>query len=137
VELGLKFRSDVAGTIKGVRFYKSAANTGVHTGSLWTAAGTLLGTVTFTNETASGWQEAQFASPIPINPNVTYVVSYHTNSGHYSASGGYFNSAGFDNGTLHALSTTAAGGNGVYIYGVSSFPVSSFNGANYWVDVVF
>ena len=36
VELGVKFRSDVAGTISGIRFYKATANTGTHVGSLWT-----------------------------------------------------------------------------------------------------
>ena len=39
VELGVKFRSDVAGTVNGIRFYKAAANTGTHVGSLWTASG--------------------------------------------------------------------------------------------------
>ena len=28
VEVGMKFRADVNGTVTGVRFYKSAANTG-------------------------------------------------------------------------------------------------------------
>ena len=36
-ELGVKFTSDVNGLIKGIRFYKGAANTGTHIGSLWTA----------------------------------------------------------------------------------------------------
>src|SRR5262245_13251921 len=58
VELGVKFRSDVAGTITGIRFYKYAQNTGTHVGNLWTSAGALLGTLTFANETASGWQTA-------------------------------------------------------------------------------
>ena len=39
VELGVKFTSDVAGTITGIRFYKSAANKGTHIGNLWTASG--------------------------------------------------------------------------------------------------
>ena len=42
VELGVKFQADAAGLITGVRFYKSAANTGVHIGNLWTSTGTLL-----------------------------------------------------------------------------------------------
>jgi len=29
------------------------------------------------------------------------------------------------------------GGNGVYKYGTSGFPTSSYNGSNYWVDVLF
>ena len=51
IELGLKFRSDVYGAVTGVRFYKSAANTGTHSGSLWTEAGQRLAQVTFQSET--------------------------------------------------------------------------------------
>ena len=36
IELGTKFRSDADGFVTGVRFYKIAANTGIHTGTLWT-----------------------------------------------------------------------------------------------------
>src|SRR5262249_32916549 len=61
VELGVKFQADVAGTITGIRFYKSAANTGTHLGNLWTTAGAKLGTGTFTGETAAGWQQMTFA----------------------------------------------------------------------------
>jgi hypothetical protein len=39
VELGVRFRSDNAGNIKGIRFYKGASNVGPHTGKLWTATG--------------------------------------------------------------------------------------------------
>ena len=49
-----------------------------------------------------------------------------------------FGSAGVDSGPLHALSNSAAGGNGVYRYSTSvAFPASTFNSNNYWVDVVF
>ena len=41
-ELGVKFTADTSGQIVGIRFYKAAANTGTHTGNLWSAAGTLL-----------------------------------------------------------------------------------------------
>jgi len=60
VELGVKFKVDVAGSITGMRFYKGAGNTGTHTGNLWNASGTKLATATFTNETATGWQEVSF-----------------------------------------------------------------------------
>ena len=39
--LAVKLRSDVNGFITGIRFYKSAANTGSHVGNLWTNTGTL------------------------------------------------------------------------------------------------
>jgi hypothetical protein len=42
IELGLRFKSNVAGYVTGVRFYKSAQNTGTHTGSLWDNNGKLL-----------------------------------------------------------------------------------------------
>ena len=94
VELGLRFRAEAGGTIGGIRFYKATANTGTHTGSLWTNTGTLLATTTFINETASGWQQVNFSSPINVTANTTYVVSYHTNTGNYGVNGGYFASAG-------------------------------------------
>ena len=138
VELGVKFRSDVDGTIAGIRFYKAAANTGTHIGNLWTSNGTLLATVTFTNETASGWQQALFATPVAITSNTVYVASYHANNGHYSADLNYFSGKGVDNPPLHALTNGVSGGNGVYRYGASSlFPNQTWNAANYWVDVVF
>ena len=38
--------------------------------------GTLLATGTFSNETASGWQELDFSSPVPVTAGTTYVASY-------------------------------------------------------------
>jgi hypothetical protein len=137
VELGMRFRADVNGTITGVRFYKAATNTGTHTGSLWTNTGTLLATVTFTGESASGWQQMSFSTPVAVTANTTYVVSYHTNTGNYSANNGYFASAGVDNRPLHALADGVGGANGVYLYGASAFPNQTYQSANYWVDVVF
>jgi hypothetical protein len=136
VELGLKFSSDVAGTIRGVRFYKSEANIGPHVVSLWTSAGTLLARATATNETASGWQEVPFSAPVSISANTTYVASYFAPEGHYAATGSGF-AASVDNPPLHALSNSASP-NGVYAYSPSStFPTNTFNATNYWVDVLF
>jgi hypothetical protein len=137
VELGVKFRSDVAGSITAIRFYKSSANLGTHTGSLWSADGTRLGGGTFTGETASGWQQLTLPAPVPIQANTTYVASYHAPAGRYAADEGAFATAGVDNGPLHALSDAAAGGNGVYGYGsLTAFPTSTYQSTNYWVDVV-
>src|SRR5689334_7323252 len=76
VNLGVEFRSDQAGFITGVRFYKGASNTGTHIGNLWSATGTLLGSATFTNESATGWQQASFGAPVQIAANTTYIASY-------------------------------------------------------------
>src|SRR5262249_2526436 len=138
VELGVKFQSDVAGTIIGIRFYKSAANTGTHLGNLWTTAGAKLGTGTFTGETASGWQQMTFATPVAIQANTVYVASYYAPNGHYSANLDYFTTQGVDTPPLHALANGVSGGNGVYAYGAaSSLPTNTFRAQNYWVDVLF
>jgi hypothetical protein len=138
VELGVKFRSDISGTITGLRFYKSAANTGPHIGNLWSSTGALLATATFTNETASGWQPVTFSSPVAITANTVYVASYYASASHYSVDLNAFTSAGVDNPPLHALQNGVSGGNGVYMYGgTSAFPTNTYYGVNYWVDVVF
>lgn len=135
-EVGTKFRSDVAGQVTAVRFYKGSRNAGTHVGHLWTKSGALLATVTFTNETGSGWQQANLSNPVSIQANSTYVVSYYAPSGHYSSDESFFRSA-VNNSTLHALQDGADGGNGVYVYGRSGFPNQSWNASNYWVDVAF
>ncbi len=138
VELGAKFRSDVAGQIAGVRFYKGAGNTGLHTGRLWSQSGTFLASVQFQNETASGWQFASFATPVPINAGTVYVVSYHAPVGRYAVTSAGFAAADIVNGPLRALRDGTAGGNGLYRYGAGGvMPTSSWNGNNYWVDVLF
>ena len=96
VELGVRFYSDVGGTIKGIRFYKSSANPGPHVVNLWSSSGQLLRSETSANETSSGWQQVNFAMPVPINAFLIYIASYHCNSGHYSADENYF-SVGRDN----------------------------------------
>ncbi|HKA03320.1 MAG TPA: DUF4082 domain-containing protein, partial [Acidimicrobiales bacterium] len=137
VELGVKFTSDVAGTISGIRFYKASTNTGTHVGNLWTAGGTNLASATFSGESASGCQQVNFPSPVAISANTVYVASYHANVGHYSDDDGYFSGKGADRPPLHALADGAVGVNGVYAYGASSlFPTQGYISSNYWVDVV-
>src|SRR5206468_2568796 len=108
VSLGVKFRSDIAGDIKGILFYKASQNTGAHTASLWTSTGTLLAQARAGTETPSGWQQVSFASPVTISANTLYVASVHTTSGNYSFTRPYFTST-FDNGPLHAPADTSVG----------------------------
>jgi sulfur relay (sulfurtransferase) complex TusBCD TusD component (DsrE family) len=138
LELGVKFRSDVAGSITGIRFYKATANTGTHLGHLWSSTGTLLASATFTGESTSGWQQVNFATPVAITANTIYVASYYATVGHYCYDLSYFSTKGVDNPPLHALTDGVSGGNGVYAYGASStFPNQTWSGVNYWVDVVW
>ena len=137
VELGFKFRSLVAGTITGIRFFKGDGNTGTHVGHLWSSTGTLLATATFTGETASGWQQVNFAAPVAIQPNTTYVASYFVPNGNYAATTTYFSGSGVNSWPLRALADGEDGPNGLYLYGSDGFPTNSYLGTNYWVDVVF
>lgn len=131
VELGVTFVPRVTGTVTGVRFYKGAANTGTHTGSLWSASGSRLATAAFTSETASGWQVVQFASPVPVTAGQRYVASYHAPRGHYAVAPRAFRTA------YTAGDLTVPVNGGVYRYGSSAFPTSSFDATNYFVDVTF
>ncbi len=139
LDVGMKFTSSTAGQITALKFYRSAGDTGPDLLSLWTATGTKLGSATFTNTSASGWQTVTLPTAVNINANTTYIASYHT-TGAYVATNNYFTSA-VTSGPLTAPSTTTAGGNGVYTYGGNNtngiFPTSTFGAANYWVDVVF
>jgi len=137
IELGLKWQAEVDGLVTGLRFYKGATNTGTHIGNLRTSTGTLLGTVTFSGETTSGWQQIALPTPVAVLANTTYVASYHTTTGHFSVTPNAFVTA-VDAPPLHALANAASGGNGVFIESpTSAFPTQSFNASNYWVDVVF
>lgn len=133
VELGVSFTPSVAGTVTAIRFYKGTGNTGTHTGHLWTSSGQLLATVTFANETATGWQFAALSSPVALTAGTKYVVSYLAPSGQYSVSANYFTSPK-TSGPLTAGTTN----NGLYIYGTGGgFPVNTSSAANYFVDVSF
>ena len=122
VEVGLKFRTSIDGLITGVRFYKGPLNTGMHVGSLWSSSGSLLASATFASETASGWQEVTFGTPVAVSANTDYVASYHAPNGRYAVDGAYFATSGVTSGPLQALANGTAGGNGVFRVRRASVP---------------
>ena len=135
VELGVKFRADFDGAATGIRFYKAAANTGTHIGSVWTEGGTLLASATFTGEAATGWQSVTFSSPVDAHTghDLRRVVlrAERPLFGHR---------LGVRVGDRQPATRALANGtssNGVFAYGASSrFPTGTGR-ANYWVDVLF
>ena len=145
VEVGVKFKTDASGYITGIRFYKASTNTGTHIGNLWTSTGQLLASATFTNESASGWQQVNFSAPVAVTAGTTYVASYFAPNGNYSDDGAYFYTvpqimqpeSTVNSAPLQALQNTNGVVNGVYTYsGSSTFPTSSNDASNYWVDPV-
>ncbi|GAB3814668.1 N,N-dimethylformamidase beta subunit family domain-containing protein [Micromonospora zhanjiangensis] len=131
-ELGVRFTPSAAGLVVGVRFYQGPGNTGTHTGSLWSAGGTLLARATFSGETGSGWQTVRFTTPVTVTAGTTYVASYLAPNGQYAETPNFFASP-WTNGPLTAPATT----NGVYRYGGQGFPTNSYRATNYWVDPLY
>ncbi|WP_164515429.1 DUF4082 domain-containing protein [Microbacterium sp. 10M-3C3] len=133
VELGMAFRSTVAGTVTAIRFYKAAGDTGTHTGSLWDATGTRLAQVTFPSESASGWQRAVLSTPVTLTAGQTYTVSYLSPRGAYT-----YTSRAFATAVSSGPLTTVAPDNGRYRYGSGgAVPTDTWNSTNYFVDVEF
>ena len=131
VELGMKFQSSEGGQITAIRYWRASNETGTHTGRIWSATGTLLVSVAFTGETASGWQIQALPTPLNIQPATTYVVSVNTNL-YYVAS-----NSGLTNAVVNGyLSSVADGSNGVY-GSPNNFPRSSYQSTNYFRDVCF
>lgn len=141
VTLGMWFYSDAPGYVTGVRFYKAATNTGTHVGEIFArdrdfASGDtwLLGSVTFSNETASGWQTATFPYPVQIWPNKEYVIAYTDPNGHYSDDQYYF-STPTSNGPLHNIDPPGSSYTANATPG--SFPNLNYRDSNYYVDPIF
>jgi len=130
-DVGLKFSSAVPGIVTGVRFYKQAyMNGSVHLGNLWSSSGNLLATAVFTDETASGWQQVSFASPVAIAANTTYVVSFSTGGGYFGITTNSFQAAS-QNGPLQIPANAGVFGP------AGTFPKISSAGMNFWADVAF
>lgn len=136
VELGLRFTVSTDGYITGVRYYKSAANSGNHTGTLWSVSGTELATTSFAEESSEGWQTAKFSEPVEVRAGDQFVVSYYAPNGHYAMEVQDFAYRGMDSSPLKV-----AGGFGTPSAGLYSssagFPTTAWDRSNYFVDAVF
>ena len=136
VEVGMRFRTNVAGTVQALRFYRGTGNANGYTARLWSSTGTLLAQVAVRDGRIPGWQEAPLPTPVALSANTLYVVSYHTSNGRFARDVSGLAST-ITSGNLTAPSSASLGGNGVFAYGNGGFPASSYKDANYWVDVRF
>jgi endonuclease/exonuclease/phosphatase family metal-dependent hydrolase len=134
VELGVKFRSNVAGAIESIRFYRGAGNGAGYVAHLWSSGGALLAEVAVPAG-PNGWHEARLPTPVAVAANTIYIASYFTSNGLFARDPGGLAST-VTSGNLTAPSSASAGGNGVYRYG-GGFPSNTYKDTNYWVDVRF
>lgn len=137
-EVGLRFVPTRNGQVTGVRFFKGSANTGTHVGRLWGAGGgPPLAQATFGAESATGWQEVSFGSPVTVQAGQTYVVSYTAPNGRYPILRDAFELVGVAADPLSVPGGFAGGESGVFSSTPGTFPDQSFRNSNYYVDVLF
>lgn len=155
ISRGILFRLSATGWLKAIKFYRGTTNVGnwnaganAPVGRLYTANDGLpvSGTdVTFTLS-GTGWITATLATPVQLNPNVSYRAAVITRN--YTATGGYFATGPGVGGIVNGILTCPdAGGNPSGIGNIAQgafkqpttgleHPTQFFNGGNYWVDVV-
>ena len=130
-ELGLKLTTAVSGQINAIRFWKASKETGTHIGRVWNLSGQILASVTFANETASGWQQQALSTPLTVSANTTYVITVNTGHTFYVDTIG-----GLTAKISSAHLSTITGANGVY-GPTGRFPTTTYKSSNYFRDVVF
>jgi hypothetical protein len=130
-ELGVKIEVDSAAQLTAIRFFKDTEETGPHVGRVWTADGTALAQVPFTNESGSGWQQQSLANPLALQSATVYVVSVNANATFVDTPAGL--GAQIVNLPLRSV---ADGQNGAFGASAGSFPTGSYNSSNYFVDVL-
>jgi hypothetical protein len=134
VELGVRVRPLVNGTISAIRFYRGVADSEEHQVNLWSSTGELFATAVTAGGT--GWIEVPI-TPVQVQAGSVYVASYLAPNGKYAYTYERFTSAGVvANNLIEAPSSSQVGGNGVYVYG-GGFPTLTYRDSDYGVDIVF
>jgi hypothetical protein len=129
----------------GVRWFRGTTNVNADNLRLYrvdsSSSGTVLAEVLSPAASGTGWQFSAI-TPVLLSSSNRYKAAAHLVD-HYVATGGYWTAGGpgaggITNGPLVAPDTGAAdgGGQGTFKYGAVAFPDGSFNGGNYWVDIV-
>jgi hypothetical protein len=144
LELGLKIIPTTKGYITSLRFYKTIITPDTsHTGHIWDANGNLLASVSFNNESDYGWQEATLSTPLNVNKDQLYIISYGMTTADYQLSSGTFTTAmisqGFEaypSGDARNTATGSGTGNSVFSASQNTYPNQSSTNY-YYVDAVF
>ena len=130
-ELGVKVRVSQPMTSTAIRFFKSPLETGTHVGRVWTSTGALLSQVTFTGETASGWQQQALPAPLGAHREhdlrrVRQCECLFRRHGWRSCFSGRVPARSRRSPTVRTASTASGW----------TFPTVSWNNSNYFVDAV-
>ncbi len=131
-KLGHAFLALVPGKITAIRYYKLPGDmSGPHIGQIWVAAAAV-STVTFTNETASGWQEQALPMPVTLAAGALASVTVTNPQGaHYPILPNYFTAIHVDGPLSYAPNA------GVYSAITSTIVPTGQTGHYYFRDVAF
>lgn len=133
VNLGVKFQTSTQGTMTHCWFYKIEADTGTHVCTVYRVFdGSVVGTVNFADESASGWQDQAFATALDIAASEDYIVTVSHPTGNWTGTSDYFSST-YTNGNLTAT-TSGTDYAGRYVYGASMAYPTNDSARNYWTD---
>jgi len=150
--LGMAFTLSQPATLTGIWFYSAAGANGLPVGcAVYLNTGTGTGTIVAGSENdspswsaaaGSGWVRCAYPGGPSLSASVQYkvVVLKDATSQVYSATSHYWDSGpgsgGITNGILTAPNS-GDGGQDSYVSPSASltYPASSFNAANYWIDV--
>lgn len=130
--LGTAFTPDVDGTITHLRrYFPTTGQAGVSQGLYRDSDQALIGSVSWPDGTAAGWQQMALASPVAVTAGQTYQTTYFTPS-KYTATAAY--GFPFTSGDL-----TAIAANGKFNASVPAlqFATGSLSGTAVFADVVF
>lgn len=128
--LGVRFKTSVAGNLTDVCYYKDATLTGTHTASVWDDSCTLLGSKVIGNDTGTGWKCQALDAAIPLLANTYYRVAVHFPTANYIKVNNFFSTA-----YTESNLSVAAGGGRYFDSATIGCPTNSTN-SNFLVDFI-
>ena len=149
VNLGTEFFVTQQAWVTAMHIWRfDSTMSGTVRGRIWIASGgsegqPLAGTDVTFNIGGTGWLTADLEEPVELTPIVRYRASMHCSSG-YTGTGSYWTSGPGSSGITNGIITAPASGpggdqsgtQGSFAYAADySYPNSTFQGGNYWVDV--
>lgn len=146
VQFSVTLTAGQTAVLAGIRFFSaSGAGELPQKITLWAVSGRALvvsETASWSGAAGSGWVTAMFAAPGSLTSGASYkgtvTETNATPPNWYSSTGAYWATNGVTNGPLSAPNNAGGdGGQDTFNNAASvTYPLSSFNATNYWVDVV-
>lgn len=147
---GMEFTLSANARLTGIWWDSPASSTALPDGcAIYVAVadtqvpGTLNASPTWSGAAGSGWVKCTYPGTVTLNSGTNYKVVVHVTGAEfkYGATSHYWDtgagSGGITNGIITGLNNASSdGGQDSFVVGATlGYPNTSFNAANYWVDV--